>query len=86
VLPDPRPVQATTVLALATPLRAGFAGAAAVAATSLTAAARRSAGSQVGTKGWSSPIEQRDAASSELNQPPHSHHDQFTELDAHNFR
>jgi hypothetical protein len=24
VLPDPRPVQATTVLALATPLRAGF--------------------------------------------------------------
>src|SRR5580704_2465612 len=30
------------------------------------------------------PIEQRDAALVDLNEPPHSHHDQFAELDAHN--
>jgi hypothetical protein len=31
------------------------------------------------------PIEQRDAALVDLNEPPHSHHDQFAELDAHNY-
>jgi hypothetical protein len=31
------------------------------------------------------PIEQRDAALVDLNEPPHSHHDQFAELDAHNW-
>src|SRR5437868_6447822 len=46
--------------------------------------ARRSARRQVGTKGWPFPIEQRDAALVDLNEPPHSHHDQFAELDAHN--
>jgi hypothetical protein len=40
VPPDDRPVQPSTVLARSRALRAGFAGAAAVAATSLTAAAR----------------------------------------------
>jgi hypothetical protein len=40
VRPDPRPVQPSTVLALSRTLRAGSAGAAAVAAASLTAAAR----------------------------------------------
>jgi len=45
---------------------------------------RRSARRQVGTKGWPFPIEQRDAALVDLNEPPHSHHDQFAELDAHN--
>jgi hypothetical protein len=40
VLPDPRPVQPSTVLALSRTLRAGSAGAAADAAASLTAAAR----------------------------------------------
>ena len=62
VRPDPRPVQPSTVLALSRTLRAGSAGAAAFAAASLTAAARCSAGRQVGTKGWSFPIQQRDAA------------------------
>ena len=38
--PDSRPVQPSTVLARSRTLRAGFASAAAVAATSLTAAAR----------------------------------------------
>jgi hypothetical protein len=46
--------------------------------------ARRSAGRQVGTKGWSFPIEQRDAALA-LNESSHPNHDQFAELDAHNF-
>jgi hypothetical protein len=45
--------------------------------------ARRSARRQVGTKGWSCPIEQRDVAF-DLNEPPHAHHDQFAEFDAHN--
>jgi hypothetical protein len=40
VLPDPRPVQPSTVLALSRTLRAGSAGTAAFAAASLTAAAR----------------------------------------------
>ncbi len=39
--PDPRPVQSSTVLARSRTLRAGSAGAAADAAASLTAAARR---------------------------------------------
>jgi putative transposase len=46
--------------------------------------ARRSATRQVGTKGWSFAIEQRDAPLSDLNEPPHPNHDQFAELDAHN--
>jgi hypothetical protein len=41
VRPDPRPVQSSTVLARSRTLRAGSAGAAADAAASLTAAARR---------------------------------------------
>ena len=45
---------------------------------------RRVTGRQVGTKGWSFPIEQRDAPLSDLNEPPHPNHDQFAELDAHN--
>ena len=60
--PDPRPVQPSTVLARSRTLRAGSAGAAAKAAASLTAAARGALPNrQVGTKGWSCPIEQRDA-------------------------
>ena len=40
MLPDRQPIQPSTVLALSRTLRAGCAGAAAFAATSLTAAAR----------------------------------------------
>src|ERR1700732_3223091 len=84
VLPDLRLVQPSTVLALSRTLRAGSAGAAAFAAASLTAAARGAlpAGRD---EGMVLPIEQRDAALVDLNEPPHSHHDQFAELDAHNF-
>ena len=61
--PDPRPVQLSTVLARSRTLRAGSADAADCAAASLTAAARGALpASQVGTKGWSYPIEQRDLA------------------------
>jgi hypothetical protein len=50
VRPDPRPVQPSTVLARSRTLRAGSAGAADCAATSLTAAARGALpGRQVGT-------------------------------------
>ena len=62
--PDPRPVQPSPTgqarglkthgLALSRTLRAGFAGAAAVRGGILDCrCARRSAGRQVGTKGWS---------------------------------
>jgi hypothetical protein len=47
--------------------------------------ARRSATRQVGTKGWSFAIEQRDTPLNDLNEPPHPNHDQFAELDAHYF-
>jgi hypothetical protein len=58
VPPDPRPVQPSTVLARSRTLRAGSAGAAVAAA----AAARGAVRGQVGTKGWSLSIEQRDVA------------------------
>jgi hypothetical protein len=59
------------VLARSRTQRAGFAGAAAKAATSLDCrCARRSASGQVGTKGWSFSIEQRDAAF-DLSSQPH---------------
>ena len=84
--PDPRPVQPSAVLARSRTLRAGSAGAAAVAAASLTAAARgalpegrsgRRDGHFRSNKGmllWVT-----------LNEPPYSNHDQFAELDAHNY-
>ena len=57
--PDPRPVQPSTVLARSRTLRAGSAGAADILDCRC---ARRSARRQVGTKGWSFPIKQRDTA------------------------
>jgi hypothetical protein len=61
VRPDPRPVQPSTVLALSRTLRAGSAGAAAVAAASLTAAARGALpDGRSGRRDGRSPIEQRD--------------------------
>jgi hypothetical protein len=53
VPPDPRPVQPSTVLARSRTLRAGILDG---------HRARRSADRQVGTKGWSVSIEQRDVA------------------------
>jgi hypothetical protein len=61
VPPEPRPVQPSTVLALSRTLRAGSAGAAAVAAASLTAAARGALpDGRSGRRDGRSPIEQRD--------------------------
>jgi hypothetical protein len=61
VRPDPRSVQPSTVLALSRTLRAGSAGAAAVAAASLTAAARGALpDGRSGRRDGPSPIEQRD--------------------------
>jgi len=63
VLPEPRPVQPSTVLALSRTLRAGSAGAAAGAAASLTAAARGALpGGRSGRRDGRFPIEQRDVA------------------------
>src|SRR5215471_18542488 len=63
VRPDPRPVQPGTVLARSRTLRAGSSGAADWTGGILDCrCARRSARRQVGTKGWSFPIEQRDIA------------------------
>ena len=47
--------------------------------------ARRSAGRQVGTKGWSFSDRTKGCCSIDLNEPPHPNHDQFAELDAHNY-
>jgi hypothetical protein len=77
----PRPVQPSAVLHLSSTLRAGFAGAAAFAAPSLTAAAaalRRRADQD---QGMALPAEQRDVAI-ELHQPRPRCHNQFAELNA----
>ena len=61
VPPDLRPGQPSTVLARSRTLRAGSAGAAAVAAASLTAAARGAVpDGRSGRRDGPSPIEQRD--------------------------
>jgi hypothetical protein len=62
VLPDRQPVQLSTVLALPRTLRAGSAGAAAVAAASLTAAARGALPDGRSGEGMVISIEQRDVA------------------------
>src|SRR5207248_2541270 len=80
VLPDPRPVQPSTVLALSRTLRAGSAGAAAFAAASLTAAVRGAL-----PEGRSGRRDVRFRSNKgmlliDLNEPHHSHHDQLLNL------
>ena len=91
--PEPRPVQPSTVLALSRTLRAGSAGAAAVAAASLTAAARGALpDGRSGRRDGPSPIEQRDVLLTRTQPRPLAMPNLLNlthttaELDAHNWR
>src|ERR1700739_2846036 len=82
VLLDPRPVQPSTVLARSRTLRAGSRRCRRRDILDCRCA-RRSARGKVGTMGWSLSIEQRDVAFALSSASPS--HDQFAELDAHNY-
>ena len=69
--PDPRPVQPSAVLARSRDAARRLRRCRRSRGGILDCrCARRSATNQVGSKGWSFPIEQRDAPLSDLNEPP----------------